>query len=129
MKPRFVDSFFNYDPSFDSNSILAYETGNISFYVVRVETAEARAAVRAESFSVPGWAEYPSSTVPVDSFVISHLPSAVAFMTVTVFRAGAWRTHALTHAPLTRSHARKYARRDNARARGKHAHSPPLPRP
>ncbi len=85
-----MESFFNFDASFDPNSILAYETDELSFYVLRLEEAEARAAVRAESFSVPGWAEYPASTVPIDSFVISHLPSAVAFMTVTVFRAGAW---------------------------------------
>ena len=48
----YVERFFTFSPSFDPNSILAFEDGNVSFYVLRVEDPEARAAVRAESFTV-----------------------------------------------------------------------------
>ena len=86
----YVEAFFNYDASFDSNSILAYEgSSNVSFYVLRLEDQEARAAVRAEPFVVPDWQGGGNTAAPIDSFVVSSLPSDAVFMTVTVFPMGA----------------------------------------
>lgn len=82
----YVTTFFTHN--FDSNSILAYETDSISFYVLRMEVAEARAAVRAEAFSVPGWETSSTEAVPIDTFVISAVPDAVVFMSVSVLRQG-----------------------------------------
>lgn len=117
----YVERFFTFSPSFDPNSILVFEDGNVSFYVLRVEDPEARAAVRAESFTVsdgkrvrlcyalgatlgtrlvtlfrrafvrlqvPGWETASAAVVPIDGFVLSNLPSNVAYMTVTVFQMG-----------------------------------------
>ncbi len=82
----YVVRFFSSSGDFDSNSILAMETDEVSFYVLRTEAPAARAAVGAEEMVVPGADQggAVAAALPIHSLVLSALPDSVEFLTVTV---------------------------------------------